>query len=163
MPRGKKLRFSPTKPKPRRAPLPPPVSNGLPPALVVQSEGTAPLVVDNPELPKMCCVVCYKEFTPYKLGCTPWESAVTQDFYVSLDIPHDNDSVVALPFCPECHSKVTVMFSLHQQVQSIMQNFNSVRNGLAFNVVETINKNCRKGPLDLIRKQIVERKLDNYC
>lgn len=114
-------------------------------------------------LPMMFCVVCYNEFTPYNLNCTAWETAMTKDFYLALNIPsggQDEESILSLPFCPDCHSKVSVMFSVHQQLKNILQTFNCTRNDLAFSIVESIDKNCRNGPLDLIRQQIFERECD---
>src|SRR2546426_197121 len=122
MPRLKKTRFSPA-PKPKRATLTPLTKENAPPPV----PGPSPSSTSQ----KMRCVVCYNEFTYYPLTCSPWESAVTKDFYVALNIPEDELGVAALPFCPECHSKVAVMFSLHQQLQNILQNFNCVRNDLA--------------------------------
>src|SRR5271154_3734605 len=76
-----------------------------------------------------CCVVCYNEFTPYPLTCNSWEASMGKVFYKVLNIPpstqsndvmeddesteEEDDSIISLPFCPQCHSKVSVMFSLN--------------------------------------------------
>lgn len=115
MPRLKKFRFSTKVVKKRQ------VNGGgssvtmkLPTPVTSSSTSTTTMTIkdDVPTLPSsssphphLVCVVCYNQFPYYTLSCIPWESAVTKDFYVALNIPED-DAVAGLPFCPECHSKV---------------------------------------------------------
>ena len=113
---------------------------------------------------QQCCVVCYTEFYPYPVTPSKWESSITRMFYSALDIPplqlgdDDDDDVVSLPYCPQCHTKISIMFNLHCQLAAIQHQYDCVRNEIAFLVVETISKNCRNGPMDFIRQQIFESK-----
>ena len=85
-------------------------------------------------------------------------------FYSALNIPapddggddEDEDPVISLPFCPQCHSKISVMSSLHGQLQLIQAQFSNIRNDVVFTIVETNGMNCRKGPMDFIRQQIYD-------
>lgn len=87
-------------------------------------------------------------------------------FHEALNLPapddgadeDDDDAVISLPFCPPCHSKISVMASLHGQLQIIQGQFSKIRNDVVFTIVETNEKNCRKGPMDFIRQQIYDSK-----
>lgn len=94
-----------------------------------------------------------------------------KNFYTSLDISteslgldlgedgeEDGEIIIALPFCPQCHTKVSVMTAYQTELQNMKSKCNSIRNDIAFTVVETISQNSRDGPIDHIRQQIYDSK-----
>ena len=89
-----------------------------------------------------------------------------KNFYIALNIPWltsgeedgEDEEVVYLPFCPQCHTKVSVMQTYQIELQNLQAKFNSVRNDLAFAVVQSIGKHSKDGPIVQIRQQIFESK-----
>ncbi|CAG7825328.1 unnamed protein product, partial [Allacma fusca] len=74
----------------------------------------------------------------------------------------EGDEVLLLPYCPDCHSKISVMFNLYSQLEQLQNQYACVRNEIAFIVVETIGKNCKNGPMDFIRQQICDKWQEFY-
>jgi len=73
-----------------------------------------------------------------------------KNFYTSLNISlgstgdgEEDEEVLSLPFCPQCHTKVSVMSAYQIELQNINSKCNSMRNDLAFTVVETMGQNSR--------------------
>ena len=94
---------------------------------------------------------------------------MTKVFYKAMNIPpfqtggdedgDEDDVLLSLPYCPECHSKISVMFNLYTQLEMLQNQYACVRNEIAFIVVETIGRNSSRGPMDFIRQQIFESKI----
>ncbi len=128
----------------------------------VQPTSTPAVVV-----PTQCCVVCYNDFTPFPFDSEQWNTNMIKSFYIALNIPwsgsgdedgDDDEEVVSLPFCPQCHSKVSVMQTYMIELQNIQSKFNSVRNDVAFSIVNSIGRHSKDGPIVQIRQQIYESK-----
>jgi len=89
---------------------------------------------------------------------------MAKTFLTSLNIPFwstgdgedDEKEVLYLPFCPRCHTKVSVLAAYQTEKQNIESKFNSIRKDIAFTAVETIRQNSAADP---IRQEIYDSKI----
>ena len=122
------------------------------------------------------CVVCYQQFRPFMFTSMEWEKRISSSFYECLKITEltsesaddannnddKNGTVMVLPFCPQCHSKVSVLYSFAAQLKRLKEDFEALRADIAVTVVQTFTQENRYDPVDYVRRQIHDGMFYNF-